>query len=498
MKKELVVARKAGTGIGSIFLTLVLLVLPLIKTDLDFGPVIDSLGRFHPIIVHFPIVLVLCTVIFEWLFGSFKGPIGISIINILYQWSLYTSVIAVIAGYFLYKSGDYGGDLITLHFWSGVLVAVLMIWSMHFRKLYKRTHRWRWRQLSRGLLLSAGILVFYAGHQGGSLTHGPDFLTEPIQTAIHQRNLQENTVLKEPSSQLVYQDLIVPAFNRACIKCHNAQNAKSDLDLSTLEVIKAGGKSLKPMIVSGKPLESELFIRVNLPPKHDEFMPPDGKPPLHPAEVQLLYYWIQDGASVEDTLGSLMQNDTLRLAMDSYLPELAEDQLSRRAQRLERLKTGPKLTRMAMSLGLEVRPDENTDSALYTLSMQFPPKIITDETLAQLMPYKDYFSRISFVGADITDEGLFYLGQMNNLQSLILAKSCIKGHGLLYLKDLTKLEMINLSHSDLTNENLLYLYQFPAIRKAYVFNTDVSPEVVRVLDAHMKNTSISMEEGDYY
>lgn len=492
------VTAKGRTGLGSLALTLILLVLPLFNSELDFGPAIDFLGRFHPLIVHFPIVFVLCTIVLEWLFGSFKGPIGIAIIKMMYQWSVISSVAAVIAGYFLYRSGDYGGDLVKYHFWAGVSVSVTLIWCLHFRRQYAKTHRWRWRQLSRFLLLVAGGLVVLAGHQGGSLTHGPDFITEPIQSAWHAKNLREKTVLKNPASQLVFQDLLLPAFNRTCMKCHNAQNAKSDLDLSTIEAIQAGGKSLKPMLVSGNPEESELYKRVSLPPKHEEFMPPDGKPPLKAEEVVLLYHWIKAGATAEDSLGNLMQNDTLRLAMDSYLPELAENQLSRQAQRLERLKTGPKLARMAMDFGLEVRPDEDTDSAYYTLSMQFPPKIITDETLARLMPYRNYFSKISLVGADITDEGLYYIGQMSNLQNLILTKSCIKGDGLQYLTTLPKLEVINLSHTDLTDQNLLYLDQFPALKKAYVFNTYVTPDVLKVIDGHMKNASITLEEGDFY
>lgn len=498
MKHSVVAGPKRRTGFGSMVVSALLLMLPFIPMGMDYSPILDFLGRLHPIIVHFPIVLILCTMAFEWLFGSFKGPIGVSILGMLYHWSLYSAIAAVIAGYFLYSSGDYGGDLIKYHFWSGVTVAVLLVWCLHTRKRYTLTHRWRWRQLSRTLLFLAGIIVAFAGHQGGALTHGPEFVMEPLQKALHQKNLKEKTVLKSPNSLLVFNDLLLPSFDRTCMKCHNSSNAKSDLDLSTMDAIHAGGKSLKPMIVEGKPEESELYVRVSLPPKHDDFMPPEGKPPLQPAEVQLLYYWIKAGAGAEDTLGLLMQNDTLKGIMDSYLPQLAEQQLSKQAERLERMKTGPRLARMALDLGLEVRPDEDTDSAYYSLSMQFPPKVVTDETLAKLLPYKDYFSKVSLVGADISDEGLYYIGQMSNLQSLILTKSCIKGDGLQYLKDLPKLQMLNLSHTDLNDKNFLFLSQFPALKRVFVFNTEVTPEMVKVLDEHLRNAKVTLEEGDYY
>jgi hypothetical protein len=237
---------------------------------------------------------------------------------------------------------------------------------------------------------------------------------------------------------------------------------------------------------------------VVLPAKHDDFMPPDGKPPLDPVEVRLLASWINIGGAEKDTLGSLRSDDTLNQMLDDYLNTLAVAQVSKRAARLERLKTGPKLIRIAADLGLDIRPDASMDSAFYTVSMQFPPKIITDETLAALMPYKDYFSKVSLVSADITDEGLFYLGQMSNLRELILTKSCIKGPGLKLLYDLPYLEMINLSHTDLNDENLLYLTKFPALKKAYVFNTFVTQEFLRVVNAHAGETEITFQEGDYY
>ncbi|NND33392.1 MAG: hypothetical protein HKN76_12445, partial [Saprospiraceae bacterium] len=388
---------KSRTDLGSLLLTMSLLILPLVNTKHNFSFLFDFLGRFHPVIVHFPIVLILATVILEWLFGTFKGPIGLVILRMSYNWSLYTAVVSALLGYMLYRSGDYGGQLIEYHMWSGITVAVLMIWIGNFRRRYKKTHRWRWRQMSRGLLLTAAVLVIITGHQGGSLTHGPEFITEPLTRARHARQMAATDAQKNPEGMEIYRQILLPAFQQKCLKCHNAQNAKSDLDLSSYEALRAGGKSLKPMIVEGKPEESELLRRVTLPVKHEDYMPPDGKPPLLPAEVRILANWIKQGAVEIDTLGSLTEDDTLNAMLDTYLSNIAQTQVAKQAQRLHRLKTGPKLIRMALDLGLEIRPDESVDSAFYTVSMQFPPKIITDETLAALMPYKDYFSKLSLV-----------------------------------------------------------------------------------------------------
>ena len=489
---------KSKSHLGSLLLTFCLLLLPLVNANVNFSFILDFIGRFHPVVVHFPIVLILFTVVLEWLFGSFKGPIGLVILKMSYNWSLYSAVISALLGYLLYRNGDYGGQLIQFHMWSGIMVSILLIWCNNFRRRYGRTHRWRWRQMSRTLLLLAAIFVIITGHQGGSLTHGPDFLTEPITKARYARQVAETQAQKNPEGLQIYRDILLPTFEQKCMKCHNAQNSKSDLDLSSYNALRAGGKSLKPMIVEGDPEESELLRRVLLPPKHDDFMPPDGKPPLLSAEVRILSSWIRQGAGEKDTLGGLHLDDTLNQMLEGYLSGLAQAQVSKKAERLHRLKTGPKLIRIAADWGLEIRPDETMDSAYYTVSMLFPPKIITDETIAALMPYKDYFSKLSLVSADISDEGLFYIGQMKNLREVILTKSCITGSGLNLLKELPYLEMLNLSHTDLNNENLLYLTQFPSLKKVYLFNTFVTKDFIKIMDAHMPDTEITLQEGDYY
>ncbi len=490
---------KGKTDYTSLLVSLFLLLLPMLRTDGNFEALFSSVGRLHPVIVHFPIVLILSTAILEYLFGTLKGPVGMMIIKYGYNWSLFTSILACIFGYLLYSTGDYGGELVRYHLWSAIGVSLLLTWSIHFRKRYISTHRWRFRQISRTLLAISALLILFTGHQGGSLTHGPEYLTESITSLIQKRRVESTRASKNPESLLVFQEVITPAFKRNCMKCHNRLNSKSDLDLSSYEAVMSGGKSLIPMLVPGRPDSSELLRRIILPPKHDEYMPPDGKPPLDPAEVSIIEAWIQNGAGVQDTLGTLMNaGDTISQIINEYLPTLANDQANAAAQRRKRLKMGPKLARLGMRLGVEIRPDGDTDSAYYSVSMLFPPKIVDDDVLVKLMPYKSYFSKVSLVSSDVTDEGMYYLGQMPNLQELILAKSCIKGEGLKYLRDLPRLRVLNLSHTDLNNQQLLHLTGFPALEKVYLFNSFVTPEFLETFNTYMHGVDVSFEEGDYY
>jgi outer membrane lipoprotein-sorting protein len=82
---------------------------------------------------------------------------------------------------------------------------------------------------------------------------------------------------------------IAPFLNRSCTGCHNAQNPKDGVDLSSYAAIIA-----KPrLVVVGNPAGSTL-VRVVSGPRPE--MPKGGKPVLTPAEVATLESWIKNGA----------------------------------------------------------------------------------------------------------------------------------------------------------------------------------------------------------
>ncbi len=133
------------------------------------------IGRLHPTIVHFPIALLLCAAAAElgfflrpsmtWTPGMVRGCVWIG---------AFGALAAVACGWILAdQEGLAGGDTET-HRWLGVAtaaVAVAILWI----------HQWSaGRARGRGILLVAllagAALVVIAGHTGGVLVHGEDYL----------------------------------------------------------------------------------------------------------------------------------------------------------------------------------------------------------------------------------------------------------------------------------------------------------------------------------
>ena len=474
-------------------LSLVVIVIPLIGFQ-SGNPVINTYGRLHPVLVHFPIAFIFLIIAMEWFLSRSNNQLVFSIMSLIYLVTLLSCLLAVLAGAILSSSGEYGSRLLRIHTWGSIATVILLIWTIYFRERYLFSFRKAPKRIYHTLLIAMGVLVFYTGHQGGSLTHGSGYLTEPLRKAAANRSLEAE--LKSPEEMLVYADIIHPILETKCISCHNKNKTKGGLDLSTYEAFMAAVAGPYAAVQPYNPDASEIIRRVMLDSNHDDFMPPDGKKPMDQEEIKLFHWWIANGAVKEDTFGQ--GPDIEGMDFSGIINRLAEQQAMARLERRQRTLVWPKLLKRSFDLGVVIQKDDSNDSSYYVLSMQVPPKFVDDRTLQELMPYKDAFSKVSLPGSEITDDGLYYIGQMSNLKELIVSKTCLTGEGLSYLNELDELQLLNLSHTRLSNSHVLSISRLPALKKVYMFNTLVDPVIIEALNQDLKDVQITQEEGPYY
>src|SRR5262245_2973872 len=94
----------------------------------------------------------------------------------------------------------------------------------------------------------------------------------------------------EPSEAIAY-DQVRPVFRKHCVTCHNQDRARGDLNLSSLEGIKAGSSS-GPAVVSTKPEDSPIYL--SAAHLEDPKMPPNS-PKIPQRELELIRRWIEGG-----------------------------------------------------------------------------------------------------------------------------------------------------------------------------------------------------------
>lgn len=288
-------------------------------------------GRLHPMIVHFPIGLLVIALALE-LFVSWKRNRELRpAINALLIIGAASAVVAVIFGWFLKTQDDYTGDLLAVHQWSGIACAIFAVITVWLHRLVFTGGKTHLQAAYRAVLIFSVAGVSVAGHYGASLTHGENFLTDALpwnsQEIPTNPNFDINllTSANGELSQKQVADLnleVRSIFAHNCYKCHSSAKIKGELRLDKKEFVMKGGES-GDVISAGHPEKSEMIRRLLLPRSDEESMPPKGKT-LTDGEIATLRLWIKVGAPWPD---NLEEQSVFRLAeLAPRRPEIPEEE----------------------------------------------------------------------------------------------------------------------------------------------------------------------------
>lgn len=139
--------------------------------------VVEWLGRFHPVVVHFPIALVLVLGLAEVLAMAGRG-IGLPATRFLLVIALVSSVLGAALGWANAAFAEGNGsmaDVLLMHRVLGSVTPLLVGLSWGLFEHGNRTGSQRSLRIYRGILLLAGGVVAVAGHLGGTLVFGEGY-----------------------------------------------------------------------------------------------------------------------------------------------------------------------------------------------------------------------------------------------------------------------------------------------------------------------------------
>lgn len=266
------------------------------------------LGRLHPLVVHFPIGLLVIALALELLTLNKKNQELRSGINLLLIIGAFSAIAAVIFGWLLKSQDQYSGNVLTIHQWSGIATAILAAAAVILHRLMIRHNRRHLLKTYRAILIFTVLGVTVAGHYGASLTHGSDFLTSVLPwNNDFPRNpdfditqfSNDGTAQALNVNQIADLNLEVRSiFAHNCYKCHSSEKMKGELRLDKKVFVMKGGES-GDVISPGHPEESEMIRRLLLPREDEESMPSKGKT-LSEKEIATLQLWIKVGAPWPD------------------------------------------------------------------------------------------------------------------------------------------------------------------------------------------------------
>ena len=455
-------------------------------------------GRFHPLLVHLPIGLIVVLAFLELLACWPRLKQANTSAGAILALAVPASIITAVCGWLLSLAGGYEAGLLQWHKWTGIAVAVMcavigLVYWLDLKKLYR-------------VALSAtfGVLL-WASHYGGSLTHGKDYLAryapESLQTLLGgastpapDRNSGGTLADKQ-----AFADVIRPVLDNTCISCHGPEKAKAGLHLDTHPALIKGSEN-GPVIVAGKSADSPLIKRMVLPADHEDHMPPAGKPQPAADDIALLRWWINAGAPDDKKISELKVPPDIQKILDRrFAGALARLVPSPRGEGRVRgnepgLDSAGKVESVVQPLPLAaVLPlaEKLTDDLNIAVSALSPSEPwlqcnasiagtnFADADLAALAPLAANLRWLDLAGTGITDAALAQVGAMRHLTRLHLQRTAITDAGIAHLAGLAELESLNLYGTAVTDAALGTLGRLAKLRQLYLWQSKVTPEAAK-------------------
>lgn len=319
------------------------------------------LGRLHPMLVHFPVALLVMAGVAE--FVRFRRKEALSgVAWFCLSFGALSALVAVFTGWLNADHESVSRSLkteLTYHRWTGISLAGIATLAWLLMGMHRVTGNVRLVLPCRALLLLAMLLTGAVGHLGGTLVYGDGYLTEvfevpperpekvpskggeaavPVDPAgsgaqgdgatdeagggeggTNGDNGSEQPDETEPTTEPAagpeddaggdpsagagqtpvgfYLAVIQPILEEHCYECHGRKKKKGNLRLNDMASVLERPED-EAVIVPGDPDNSLFFELLTLDEWDPDRMPEDADP-LPPEQIEAIRKWIVDGAKYE-------------------------------------------------------------------------------------------------------------------------------------------------------------------------------------------------------
>ncbi|MEY4052707.1 MAG: hypothetical protein RIR64_1692 [Bacteroidota bacterium] len=451
-----------------------LIFIVVFKENLHLNIGMAWMGKFHPLLLHFPIVLSI--VIALYLIFTPAGKITKNIEQPVLLINALMAVLVAITGLFLSKENSYSDDLLTQHQWGGVAIALcswaLVIINHHYQPFQENKNQ----RITIGLFLLILVIVFT--HKGAQLTHGVDAISMPETT----NTTADTTKLKVlDSTASVYEKAVEPILLDKCVGCHGPKKVKGNLLLDSKEHILKGGKHGSVLDLSGT---SSIIERIHLPIAEEKHMPPDGKPQLTPAELKILNDWISAGGDFNKKMLELNKADSLYILANSYQAPVEKNK--------NKANTGPDIS------------EYNTNycnvhyvypgSTLIEVNF-FQGSFYNREQLKKLDKIKEQIISLNMQSMPLQQEDVSIIASFKQIEKLNLNYTGLNIKALEPIKSLNKLQSLSIAGIEASAAELSKLVKGTSIQNLHVWNTQIKQDQVSIVQSSKKNLLITVGDN---
>lgn len=449
-----------------------LVFIAIFKDAIDTSIGMVWLGKFHPLLLHFPLV-------FGILIGLYlvfvpAGKIASTIEQPVLLINALLSVLVAITGLLLSTSNTYEGDIITQHQWGGIAIA-LFSWALVFiNNYYTKFQSNRILRVEVGVFMLLLIIVFT--HKGAQLTHGIDALSIPENKIITEDTVQKKTL---DSTASIYEKAVEPILLDKCVSCHGPKKIKGNLQLDNKDHITKGGKHGSVLALSG---EASIIERIHLPLAEEKHMPPDGKPQLTPAELKIINDWISAGGDFNKKMLELNKADSLYILASSYQPVKEKSKQT----------TGPDLS--------EYNTNYCNVHYLYPGSTQievnfYQGSFYSSSQLKNIEKIKDQVVYLNMQGMPLKEDDLAVIAEFKAIEKLNLNYTGLTIDALKSIKKLPKLKVLSIAGIEGNVSAINNLIKGTSIKELKIWNNTIKTDQVKQIQNNKQGLLVTIGDN---
>ncbi len=419
---------------------------------------IEFIGRLHPALVHFPIGIFILLIIVE--FASFhpKRNMWSTAIVPMYIIGILFSTLSLLTGFLLSQEGDHNSPAVDLHKWIAIATTLLFLIYIVFRR-----HFIQIKSVHIVTLIILFLSITTTGHFGGSLTHGDDYLNLKQDEVFVDKTVN----IKDINQAVLYKNIVQHTLNMKCIQCHGADKQKGKLRLDGINWIQQGGKN--GMVVnSQQPDQSELIKRILLELNDEHHMPPKGKPQLTAFEQDILYWWVQTGASFEGSVTSFQPDEKMMKSLIAFKDHYSSS--IKPIKRKEVTAITPSQKKELEQLGWVISAISNEDHHIRAVGFNLEKPV--KQAIDKLLSIKEQLVELKLSSSGIKDDDIVAINKLYNLEKLWLDGNDLTDNSVSKIIGLNELNYLNLSSTKISEKGIVPLKKLAKLKSIYLYKAD--------------------------
>ena len=278
---------------------------------------------------------------------------------------------------------------------------------------------------------------------------------------------------------------VAPILQQRCTECHGVKLQKGHLRLDRKAGLFGADEDKWP-VRPGKPDDSDLMRRVQLPAGDDDVMPNKGDL-LRQEQIETLRKWIAAGADWPANGDDYF----VKAAAAQLLPKIDFGIAPPPADVQGRIDAA--LAALAQRGAVAQRVAADTPAVDVNASLL--GAAFGDQDLSLLADLAPVLVWLNLARTGVTDRGLERLAGFAQLRRLNLANTKVGDDGMARLPALPRLEVVNVYGSSVGDRGLQALAALPALQKVYAFATPVTADGAQAAAA--RHAGLIVDRGEY-